>query len=340
MGNLFFRNIGWMSRYEGLEGKPDKIVGGGKYVDENESGGEVCNFLATDDGMIYGHVETYKKNDDRRIRLEAFGGKGDQADGIDVVWTATDPQEKGRRVVGWYRNATVFRERQEFPRPPSKQHARDDLETFRVRAKSGDVVRLDIDDRELAMGKGPGWMGHTPWWTPPSTPPADIRRFLRDVRALIDSGTPTKKNKHNRSTGSSQNSPSAPADPYIRYVEAYEIAITPRHNELQSRFATHLKEREIGEVSPNVASVDLRFRDPKKGLVLVEVKPCDKASVRYAIRSAIGQLLDYRQRTPEKANMMIVLGMKPNNTDKILAISNGFAVAYPLQRGFQIIWPE
>lgn len=340
MGRLFFCNIGWMSRYEGLEGKPDKIVGGGKYVADNDYGGEVCNFLSADDGMVYGHVETFKKDHDRKIRLEAFGGKGDHADGIDVVWTATHPDEKGRRVVGWYRNATVFRERQEFSQRPSKQHGRDDLTSFRIRAKSQDVVRLDIDERELAMEKGPGWMGHTPWWTPPNNPSAEIQSFLRDVRVLIDSGSPRKEGRPKKLTDSSKNSPSAPADPYLRYVQAYEIEITPRHNELQSRFETYLMERGISEVRPDVASVDLRFRDPKNGLVLAEVKPCDKTNVRYAIRSAIGQLLDYRQRTPEKVNMMIVLNLKPNNTDKMLAISNGFAVAYPSQQGFQIAWPE
>ncbi len=47
-GALFFCNIGWMSRYEGLSGKPDKIVGGGSYVAENATGGEVCNFAAGD----------------------------------------------------------------------------------------------------------------------------------------------------------------------------------------------------------------------------------------------------------------------------------------------------
>jgi hypothetical protein len=36
MGNMLFCNIGWMNRYEGLAGKPDKIVGGGKWVTENE----------------------------------------------------------------------------------------------------------------------------------------------------------------------------------------------------------------------------------------------------------------------------------------------------------------
>ncbi len=35
MGALLFYNIGWMNRYEGLKGKPNKIVGGGRYVDKS-----------------------------------------------------------------------------------------------------------------------------------------------------------------------------------------------------------------------------------------------------------------------------------------------------------------
>jgi hypothetical protein len=123
-------------------------------------------------------------------------------------------------------------------------------------------------------------------------------------------------------------------------VQAYEIKITPRHNKLQSRFKAYLVKRVVSEVWPDVASVDLRFRDPKKGLVPAEIKSCDKANVRYAIRTAIGQLLDYRQRTPRKAKMMIILDIIHNNDDKMLAIFNGFAVSYPSQRGFQITWPE
>ncbi|MGH9919374.1 MAG: HNH endonuclease, partial [Nitrososphaerales archaeon] len=32
----------------------------------------------------------------------------DRLDGVTVVWTATDPDQGGTKVVGWYRNATVF----------------------------------------------------------------------------------------------------------------------------------------------------------------------------------------------------------------------------------------
>jgi hypothetical protein len=49
-----------MSLYEGHQGKPDKIVGGGNCVEEHGRGAEVCNFLKCADGHVYGHVETWK----------------------------------------------------------------------------------------------------------------------------------------------------------------------------------------------------------------------------------------------------------------------------------------
>lgn len=159
MGAMLFCNIGWMSRYEGLAGKPDKIVGGGKWVTENETGNEVCNFLACRDGYVYGHVETIQGKKDRKIRIEAIGGSGDYVRGVDVVWTATDPDEGGRKVVGWYRNATVFRERQQFGNPPSRQHLRDKIGSYRIRALAKDVRRLDLEDRTFVMGRGRGRMG-------------------------------------------------------------------------------------------------------------------------------------------------------------------------------------
>jgi hypothetical protein len=186
MDRLFFCNIGWMNGYEGLAGKPNKIVGGGKYVDKYKTGAEVCNFLPADDGLVYGHVETIKGDIDRQIRLEALGAGGASAEGVTVVWTATHPQEGGRRVIGWYRGATVFRDRHKFRKPPSLQHRRDRIRDFRVRAQASDARRIPIEERIVQMPKGRGWMGQVPWWTPPARPNREVGRFLAQVTALID----------------------------------------------------------------------------------------------------------------------------------------------------------
>ena len=89
----------------------------------------------------------------------------------------------------------------------------------------------------------------------------------------------------------------------------------------------------------NLASVDLRYVDPRRGNVLVEIKPCDCASARYAIRTAMGQLLDYRQRSQGEPSLLIVIEAKPNDADRDLATSNGFGVAYPAKGTFNVIWP-
>lgn len=51
---------------------------------------------------------------------------------------------------------------------------------------------------------------------------------------------------------------------------------------------------------PNVERVDIRYNDVRLGPVLAEIKPADPQTVRFAIRAAIGQLLDSRQK--QKAN--------------------------------------
>ncbi|MDF0585040.1 hypothetical protein [Bradyrhizobium yuanmingense] len=198
MKAILFCNIGWMSRYEGLAGKPDKIVGGGKFVAENETGLEVCNFLSCRDGYTYGHVETIQGEKDRQIQIEAFGGAGEYAD---------------------------------------------------------------------------------------------------------------------------------------------EVEISSRHDKLQGSFERYLARAGATQVTPNVASVDLRYNDATRGLTLVEIKPCDKASARYAIRTAIGQLLDYRQRANADVSLLIVLETAPSNEDRSLATQNGFGVAYPLRGTFEFLWP-
>lgn len=338
---MIFCNIGWMGRYRGLTGQPDKIVGGGRYVRENETGHEVCNFLGCDDGKVYGHVETIRGEADRQIRIENFGGAGDSLSGIDLIWTATHPDKGGRRIVGWYRDATIFRERQHFDRPPTRQHRIDRIDTYRTLALAENAHLLDIDDRTLAMPRGPGWMGQTPWWSPPEAAADEIRRFIQKVRELLGGrSNAAPQAKGGNTYGSKKNSPDTASDPYIRYVQENEIHISPRHNLLQTRFEAFLTTTDARRVQANLGSVDLRYHDPTRGSVLVEVKPCEEASARYAIRTAMGQLLDYRHRTNEDPAVLIVVEVEPRVEDQALAISNGFGIAYPAEGTFKLVWPE
>lgn len=50
-----------------------------------------------------------------------------------------------------------------------------------------------------------------------------------------------------------------------------------------------------------------RYDDGKGGVVMVEIKPTEAATVRYAIRTAMGQLLDYEQRQLWPGRRLIVV---------------------------------
>ena len=74
-------------------------------------GFEMYNFLNID-GRYYGFVElSLRKGREKSIRLENLGASRSDSslDGVLAVWTAPSRDGKGREVVGWYRNATLYR---------------------------------------------------------------------------------------------------------------------------------------------------------------------------------------------------------------------------------------
>ena len=132
---LVIFNIGWMIKYEG-QTPSDRIVNGGRYVTENKRGGEVENFRDID-GWFYGYVQPpghYEK-----VNLERLGGAPDatHVDGVTIVFTAT-PRTGRRVVVGWYRNARVWRDRRD----------RGEIHYF-AKARVEDCTRLELDRRGL-----------------------------------------------------------------------------------------------------------------------------------------------------------------------------------------------
>jgi hypothetical protein len=140
--------------------------------------------------------------------------------------------------------------------------------------------------------------------------------------------------------GSSRSAATA-TEPYVRYLKKYEIEVTPRHHRLQSDFETYILEKRLAKgVIPNVAGVDVRYTDPVLGTVLAEIKPADPQTARFAIRTAMGQLFDYRQLVGGNPRLLIVIGSRPaSRHDEALALDNGFGLAWPSGRGFKIRWP-
>lgn len=135
-------------------------------------------------------------------------------------------------------------------------------------------------------------------------------------------------------------SASTTSEPYKRYMQESEIVVSPLHAELQGAFRGHLARRRIPEVRENFDRVDLRYHDPERGSVLVEVKPTEPVTVRFAIRIAMGQLLDYQQRASGRHALLIVIDDEPTGDDAQLALTNGFGLAWRTGRSFTYAWPN
>ena len=175
---LLFFNIGWMEWYQGLQ-TGDAIVGGGSYVKTEGRGNEVCNFAAVN-GALYGYVQP----PGWQINIDRMGAQPDDEtiSGITVVWTATRPTG-GTAVIGWYKNATVFRSYQKFARP-SELHHKNDVDGYWVRAAVGDGKLLSVDERTCEIPRQvKGGMGQSNVWYADSPQSAAI---VARVQALVE----------------------------------------------------------------------------------------------------------------------------------------------------------
>ena len=107
MAYYIFCEVAWMKYYKGVN-EDDKPKNGGKFIKENGEGGEVFNFSPYNH-KCYGYVMHYGE-----MHIEHFDKKlknSPKVGGVTVVFVASDGDES--KIVGWYENATMFRDWQE-----------------------------------------------------------------------------------------------------------------------------------------------------------------------------------------------------------------------------------
>ncbi len=102
---IIFLRIAWMTDYKGKT-RYDIPEGAGSYVDENQDGGEVNNFRSIN-GKHYGFVRVQR---DANIHIEKIGAESadESVEGITIVFFSKNP-EGGQFVVGWYKNAMLYK---------------------------------------------------------------------------------------------------------------------------------------------------------------------------------------------------------------------------------------
>jgi 5-methylcytosine-specific restriction enzyme A len=154
---IIFR-IGWMKHYQGMKG--DTIRSGANFVAINKFGYEMYNFLPYD-GYVYGFVQPTGTGDftQRTIRIERLGAhrSSDSVNNVLVAWVAPHISG-GVYLVGWYRNATVYRNYQEMPNGSGRNFQHIKVGYF-ARARESDSVLLPEDGRTLPVPKASGEFG-------------------------------------------------------------------------------------------------------------------------------------------------------------------------------------
>jgi hypothetical protein len=321
----------------------DPPLGGGEFPATEGYCGEECNFVSGDDGYVYGYFETIKGKLDRQVRIEnlGVGVKDNFIDGVDIVWTAPEEGNGPRVVVGWYRNARLYRFRQRFNSDePSAKHVENDITSFRVRTRFDNAFLLHPEKRTMRLGRGKGWSGQASWWYAEDTRNKDARKFVGKVMELIN-GRSLSVVQVSGPRPKDGRAGAAASEAYQRYIREYEIAIHPEHDKLHKRFVKFLRQRDPNVRFPPCFRDDLRYALGGEQEVMVEIKPADTSTVRFAIRAAIGQLLDYRQHQQWMNHQMIVVGAAVTRSDDLsLALDNGFGLAWPVgTHSFELHWP-
>jgi hypothetical protein len=119
----------------------------------------------------------------------------------------------------------------------------------------------------------------------------------------------------------------APTDRRFEYWVKGDRAIEPLHDRLQKLWVKYLKDKGFVP-EENKEYVDVQYVSSGTR-TLCEVKPTDNLPTRYAIRLAVGQLLEYRYRNqvPDAA-LQIVIGGKPGRDEIGFVKSLNMKLAY------------
>ena len=108
---IIFCNITWLKNYIGVNDDDKFGKTGGGYVGENNEANESYNFQDYND-KCYGYVS----NRGGSLHLERFEKatvNDDSVDNVLVIWVAKHFKTGKNVIVGWYKNATLYKYSQE-----------------------------------------------------------------------------------------------------------------------------------------------------------------------------------------------------------------------------------
>lgn len=190
---IIFCQIGYMDYYKG-SCDADRPKRCGPFIEENGYGGEEFNFLpitVEDEKFCFGFFELKSTNKEtlNTIHIEKIEGcenlkYAESVDNVLVIWCALAYANE-MVVVGWYKNATVFRELQEITIENSDgteyQHF------YNITAKAEDCVLLSAKGIRrrwsvpIAKKKGYGFGRSFIWYPTKENAKEYIRNLVRNI---------------------------------------------------------------------------------------------------------------------------------------------------------------
>lgn len=150
---MLFARVGWMRFYSGPIPGDERPIGGGRY-NQSKIGHEVYNFREAN-GKLYGYFQPSMQTHAIALeRIDSTAGDKNVLRHTLVVFVA--PRTNfGQVIVGWYKNAEVFREQvHHSPGKPKK------FGHF-CSAKAGDCVLLPDENRNFVIPFGKDGMGQS-----------------------------------------------------------------------------------------------------------------------------------------------------------------------------------
>lgn len=149
---VLFARIGWMNFYSGIVPGDPELIGGGAY-NETEIGSEVLNFVAHH-GRMYGFVQGIREHPLAVERIDPGADGQDRVMSTLVILVSRRPNQRGQVIIGWYKNAIVYREAASDPRPKFRSQR-----AFNITARQKDAFLLPTKERWEAVPGGAGAFG-------------------------------------------------------------------------------------------------------------------------------------------------------------------------------------
>lgn len=188
---VLFCKISAMKYYKGASEK-DPPFNGGSFVTEEGYGHEEYNFdaVALEDGdYCLGYVSTKNTSGakDNQLRIERIAGcehlkNADSVDDVLVIWCATTDRNQ-TSVMGWYKNATVYREYQRL------EFDRGYVQAYSVLAEKEGCVLLPRDERDkfiwnaaVAKKRGYGFGQSLIWYASEEKAKSHVRDIAERIR--------------------------------------------------------------------------------------------------------------------------------------------------------------